>query len=105
MKRVEGIGRNEVVCELFLKSNTFQTCPRFHIFKFQEDLIKITLMTKSNRGFFSQQRDVILRLMIRSNHFFTSSEIHVYLVHIICKFQENLIKTKGVMVMTSIFTM
>ena len=33
------------------------------------------LMTKSNRGFFSNQGDLILRLMIRSGQIFNSSEL------------------------------
>ena len=53
----------------------------FHlIWKFQEDLIKterVMLMTKTkpNKGFFSNQGDVSLRLMIQSGQFSNSSEI------------------------------
>ena len=52
------------------------------ICKFQEDPIKTiwaTLMKKSNRGFFSNQEDTTLRLMIRSGQFsnsFAISSIH-----------------------------
>ena len=48
------------------------------ICKFQEHPIKtewVTLLTKSNRSFFSNQGDVILRLMIRSGQFSNFAEI------------------------------
>ena len=62
---------------------------------FQEDLIKterVMLMKKSNRGFFSNQRDVIIRVMIQGPSFKLIQDfIHVHLVY---KFQEGLIKTE-----------
>ena len=47
--------------------------------KFQEHPIKyerVTLMTKSNRGFFSNQGDVTLKSMIPSGQFSNISKIH-----------------------------
>ena len=49
-----------------------------HFCKFQKDLIKtewVMLMTKSNRGFFSNEGDETLRLMIQPSQFFNLSEI------------------------------
>ena len=47
------------------------------ICKFQEELVKteqVMMITKSNGGFFSNQRLVTLRLMIQSRQFSSSSE-------------------------------
>ena len=51
---------------------------------------------KSNRGFSSNQGDVALRVMFFE---ILRDFIHVYFI---CKFQEHLIKTEGVMVKTII---
>ena len=68
-------------------------------FKFQEALIKIeqvTLMIKSNRGFFTDRGDVTPRLMIRSGQFWIWSALSIR-IHITYKFQEHQIKKEGVM--------
>ena len=81
-------------------SNLFEISSMFTL---SADPIKIeqaTLMTMSNRVFFSNQGDVSLRLMTQSGQFsnLVRDLIHV---HFICKFQEHLIKTEGVMVITT----
>ena len=55
----------------------------------------LMLMTKSNRGFFSSQGDVHLRLMIRSGKFSHRPEISMSTLSY-CKFQEHPIKTEWV---------
>ena len=71
------------------------------ICKFQEDPLKtewIALITMSNRGFFSNQGDVNLRLVNRSGQCSNIRDfIHVYLI---CKFQEDPIKPECVILMT-----
>ena len=58
------------ILRVMIQSSSFQTLSRFHVHlicKFQTDSIKteqVLLMTKSNRGFFSNQGDVTLRLII-----------------------------------------
>ena len=67
-------------------------CPL--ICRFQEDPIKtecIMLMTNSNRGIFSNQEGVTLRLMIRSSQLLNSSENSIH-VHFIFKIQDDLTK-------------
>ena len=55
-------------------------------------------MTKSIKGFFSNQGDVTLRLMIPSGQVSNSPKITY--MSTICKFQKHLIKTELVMLMT-----
>ena len=55
-------------------------------------------MTKSNRGFFSNQGDATLRQMIRSRR--VQLIRNFTYVHLICKFQEDPIKPELVMLMT-----
>ena len=50
-------------------------------------------MTKSNRGFFSNQGDVTLKLMIRSGQF--SDSFKISSMATLSVIQENLIKTEG----------
>ena len=72
------------------------------ICKFQEALIKtkqVMLMTKSNRGFFSCQGKVTLRLMIRSDQFLQLIRDFIH-VHLMSEFQEDLIKNESVVLMT-----
>ena len=58
-------------------SNSFEILSIYLICKFQEDPFKtewVMLMTKSNRGFFSNQGDGILRLKILSGQFSNSTQ-------------------------------
>ena len=54
---------------------------------------QVMFLTKSNRGFFSNQVDVTLKLMIRSGHFSNSAE---NLSMSTCQFQEDPIKIESV---------
>ena len=72
------------------------------ICKFQEHPIKaewVTLMTKSNRSFFSSQGDITLKInyLIWPVFELVRNFIHV---HLKWKFQEDLIKTEWLMLMT-----
>ena len=58
-------------------------------------------MKKSNWGFFSNYGDVTLRLMIQSCQFSNWSKILSYLI---CKFQEDLIKTDQVTPITKSYS-
>ena len=70
------------------------------ICNFQEDPIKpewFMLMTKTNRDFFSNQGDATLRIKIQSGQFLNFRDcIHI---HLICKFQNDTIKTERVKLM------
>ena len=72
--------------------------------KFQEDLIKtewLTMMTKSSRGFFSNQWDAInVRLWPFFFFFFFFLFRHIIHVHLVCKFQEHPLQTEWVRLMT-----
>ena len=67
------------------------------ITKLHEHLIKterVIVMTKSNRGFFSNQGDLNLRLTIGSGQYTNLTEI--LSMSTLCLFQESPIKSEGV---------
>ena len=90
---------NDPIWAAFLTRLRFHPCPPFC--KFQEDLIKteVMVMTRSNRGFFSNQGDVTLNQLILSGQFSNLSKI-LTMSTLNCKFQEFPIKTEQVIVMT-----